>query len=315
MPEMTVSEFVLPPGTMPNAAKEAWLTARALTHALVIAAVFCGTVAFVLLVIFDGWEYYRAPLATRGYLPAHAVLRPSGAVGLTLGVSGVIAMLGTIPYAVRKRWKRLSKLGAMKNWLEVHIFFGVVGPVLITFHTSFKFNGLISVGYWLMMTVWASGFVGRYLYVRIPKTIRGVDLSRRDVEDRLGALRERLRSAPVAEAARHHVDAFEVPIDGDRGRAPGLIDLFFGEARERVRLFVLGRRLRAAGIDAETLRDCIALAGERATLARRALHLQRTHRLFEAWHIFHRPLVFAMFLIVGVHVAVALYLGYARLFL
>ena len=146
--------------------------------------------------------------------------------------------------------------------------------------------------------------------------MRGVELSRREVEDRLEALREQLRSAPIADAARRHVNAFDASIDVYNQRAHGTMDLFFGEARERLLLFVLGRRLKAAGIDAETLRDCILLVvGERSTLARRALHLQRTHRLFEAWHIFHRPLVSAMFLIVGVHVAVALYLGYARIFL
>ena len=150
---MSVSELALPSNAVSREVNEPWLTTRALTHVLVVAGLFCSAVTFVLLGVFDGWEYYRAPLATRGYLPAHAWLRPSGTVGLTLGVSGVIAMLGTLPYALRKRWKRLSKVGAAKNWLEVHIFFGVVGPVLITFHTSFKFNGLISVGYWLMMTV------------------------------------------------------------------------------------------------------------------------------------------------------------------
>ena len=312
---MSVTDYALPSTTAVNQSGEPWVTARALTHVLVIAALFCGAVTFILLAVFDGWEYYRAPLITRGYLPAHALLRPSGAVGLALGVSGVAAMLCTIPYAVRKRWKRLSTVGALKNWLEMHIFFGVVGPVLITFHTSFKFNGLISVGYWLMMTVWASGFVGRYLYVRIPKTIRGVELSRREVEERLEVLREQLRSAPIAEAARRYMDAFDASIDVDHQRGRGMSDLFFGDARERLRLLVLGRRLRAAGVKADTLRDCVALAAERSTLARRAIHLQRTHRLFEAWHIFHRPLVSAMFLIVGIHVAVALYLGYARLFL
>ena len=312
---MSVTGYALPSATAVNKSGEPWLTTRALTHVLVFAGLFCGAVALVLLAVFDGWEYYRAPLTTRGYLPAHALLRPSGAVGLTLGAGGVVAMLCTIPYAVRKRWKRLSTVGALKNWLEMHIFFGVVGPVLITFHTSFKFNGLISVGYWLMMTVWASGFVGRYLYVRIPKTIRGVELSRREVEARLDALREQLRSAAMAEAARRHMNAFDASIDVERQRARGVMDLFFGETVERVRLLVLARRLRAAGVNADTLRDCIALAAERSTLARRAAHLQRTQRLFEAWHVFHRPLVSAMFLIVGIHVAVALYLGYARLFL
>ena len=111
---MNATGYALP--SMPVTRQdEPWLTARALTHVLVIAGLFCGAVAFALLTIFDGWEYYRAPLATRGYLPAHALLRPSGAVGLTLGVGGVVAMLATIPYALRKRWKRLSQLGTMKN--------------------------------------------------------------------------------------------------------------------------------------------------------------------------------------------------------
>ena len=67
----------------------------------------------------------------------------------------------------------------MKTWLEVHIFCGIVGPVLVTFHTSFKFNGIVSVAYWSMVAVVLSGFVGRYLYVRIPRSLRGIELTQR----------------------------------------------------------------------------------------------------------------------------------------
>jgi hypothetical protein len=296
------------------AAAEAWLTPKALSHVLVIAGAFCAAVGAVVLVGFGGWEYYRAPLGTRGYLPMHAMLRPSGPVGLTLGISGALAMLATIPYAIRKRWRPLAKLGTMKGWLELHIFFGIVGPVLVTLHTSFKFNGLISAGYWLMMTVWASGFVGRYLYVRIPKTMRGVEVSRREVDERLQALRERLLDARLPDAARREVEAFEATTAAGDG-VPGTLDLFLGELRARVRLAVLRRRLQAAGVNVRLLHECISLAAERTTLARRAAHLQRTHRLFELWHVFHRPLVYGMFLIVGLHIAIALYFGYARLFL
>src|SRR5690349_2191424 len=158
---------------------------RALGHVLVVALVVLVAVAAVVLFGFGGWEYYRAPLTTRVYMPEHRWLRPSGPVGLALGIGRTIAMLSTLPYAIRKRWRRVAGLGTMKGWLEVHIFFGVVGPVLVTFHTSFKFNGLISVAYWLMMLVWTSGFVGRYLYVRIPKSIRGAELSHDEIEGEL----------------------------------------------------------------------------------------------------------------------------------
>jgi hypothetical protein len=290
-----------------SAQAEPWLPAGALSHVLVLAGGFCLSVALVVLVVFDGWEYYRAPIASRGYLPQHALLRPSGPVGLTLGVSGLLSMLCTLPYAVRKRWRRLSTLGTVKGWLETHIFFGVVGPVLITFHTSFKFNGLVSVAYWLMVLVWTSGFVGRYLYVRIPKTIRGAELSRADIERRLDAVRARVAFLP--ESARRELDAFDRAVASG---VPGAVDLFFGELRARARLALLRRQLKASNVDVDAVNALVTLAVERASLARRLAHLDRTRRLFELWHVFHRPLVYGMFVIVALHVGVALFFGYGR---
>jgi hypothetical protein len=301
------------PSMSTHAATDTSLPAKALGNVVIIAAAFCVAVGGIVLFGFGGWEYYRAPLGTRGYLPEHQLLRPSGPVGLTLGIAGVVSMLMTLPYAVRKRWTPLARLGAVKNWLEFHIFFGIVGPVLITMHTAFKFNGLISVGYWLMMTVWASGFVGRYLYVRIPKTIRGVELSYAQVGAHVARLQQQLQAASLPEPVRRELDAFERAVTPIGDRAPGALDLFFGELRVRARLALLRRHLRAEGIDIAALTSLVQLAAERATLARRMAHLERTRHLFELWHVFHRPLVFALFAIVAIHVGVALYLGYASL--
>jgi hypothetical protein len=309
----TASGAAVSSGSMPVTARpEPWLTTRALTNPLVLAALFTTLLAAILLFGLGGWEYYGAPLATRGYLPAHRLLRPSGPIGLTLGIAGVVAMLSTLPYAIRKHWKRLARLGSTKGWLEAHIFFGIVGPVLVTFHTSFKFNGLISAGYWLMMTVWASGFVGRYLYVRIPKTIRGVEISRADLEHRIGTLRAHLDAASLPAAAQREFDAFDAATMRADRRAPGALDLVLGEFRIRARLWLLRRQLLDAGVDLATVNDRVTLAAEHAAMARRLVHLQRTKRIFELWHVFHRPLVSAMFAIVAIHVGIALYFGYAR---
>jgi hypothetical protein len=198
----------------------------------------------------------------------------------------------------------------MKGWLEVHIFFGVVGPILVTFHTSFKFNGLISAGYWLMMTVWASGFIGRYLYMRIPKSIRGAELTRDEVEGQLEDVRRRLLDASVPPGVARELEAFHASVAPAPGRVPGALDLFLGELRVRTKLALARRRLREAGVDLQDVNAAVALASERAVIARRLAHLQRTRHLFELWHVFHRPLVFAMFLIVALHVGIAIYFGY-----
>jgi len=286
-----------------------------LSLVLVVAGVFSLGLMWLLFGVFDGWEYYRTPLAERGYMPMHRLLRPSGVVGISLGAAGLVAMVSTLPYAVRKRWRPLARLGATSKWLEVHIFFGIVGPVLITFHTAFKFSGIISVAYWLMVAVWSSGFVGRYLYVRIPRSIRGVELTRRDLEGDIADAQAAIAAAPLPERAKAALDEFDRSVTPAPGKAPGLLDLFLGEFRIRMRLLTLRRHLRGSGADVDAIHTAVSRRAEHASLSRRLAHLERTRHLFEMWHIFHRPLVAGMFVIVGLHVGIAVYLGYADVLL
>jgi hypothetical protein len=221
-----------------------------------------GIVSGLVLFGFGGWTYFTTPLRARGYVPVHRLLRPSGPYGQLLGVAGSVLMLLTILYVVRKRVKRFARVGSAKNWLEFHIFCGIFGPVLISLHTSFKFNGIVSVAYWSMVLVVLSGFVGRVLYARIPRTIRGEELSHAELVARAEELERELL---------------------DRDARPELVD----EARR--------------------------IAAERATLTRRIANLQRTKRLFGMWHDFHLPLVWILFVIFVLHIAVVTYLGYTFL--
>lgn len=130
-------------------AKELWL---ALVACLLISSIY-GVVAFL----------------TRG-IPA-----ASGFYGHVLGIFGFFLMLLTETlYSLRKR-SRSARWGRMSDWLQFHIFTGIVGPFLVLLHTSWKFNGL--AGATLLMTglIVLSGFVGRYIYTRIPRTADGIE--------------------------------------------------------------------------------------------------------------------------------------------
>ena len=120
--------------------------------------------------------------ARAGLSPVHRLLRPSGTIGQRArrrrprDDDGPGRLRGPEEVVAGCR-----ALGSMKRWLDVHIFCGIVGPVLVTFHSALKFNGVISVAYWSMMAVMLSGFVGRYLYVRMPRSIRGAELSYEEI--------------------------------------------------------------------------------------------------------------------------------------
>jgi cytochrome b561 len=80
----------------------------------------------------------------------------------------------------------------MSTWLQLHIFTGLVGPYMVLLHTSWKFNGIAGATTLLTVIIVISGFIGRYIFTRIPRTMDGLEiegtLSQKPQKRRLMAL-------------------------------------------------------------------------------------------------------------------------------
>lgn len=102
---------------------------------------------------------------------------PAGELfGHSIGIIGFIFMLMTETlYSLRKR-SRSIRWGRMSTWLQFHIFTGLVGPYMVLLHTSWKFNGLAGVTTLFTIVIVISGFIGRYIYTRIPRTMDGLEI-------------------------------------------------------------------------------------------------------------------------------------------
>ncbi len=279
-------------------------------NVLVLCAVASALVTVGVLAFLGGWGYYTTPLRIRGYQHAHALLKPSGRAAHPMGAAGLLMMLVPIGlYSLRKRWKPLRRTGRLSTWLDVHIFFGVVGAALVTFHTALRFNGIISVAYWSMVLVVLSGFAGRYLYVRIPKSIRGTEMGYDEIVEQATQLKVRLVDTGLSVSALHEIDAFEAAVtpESDALSIRGYLLL---QARTARGLRCLRKSLQTAALEPALLDAVLAVSAERASLLGRLAYLHRTKQWFGAWHVFHQPLVYVMFFIAALHVAVAVYLGY-----
>ncbi len=100
-----------------------------------------------------------------------------GLFGHLLGIVGFILMLMTeVLYSFRKRSRR-ARWGSMEIWLKFHILTGLVGPYMVLLHTSWKFHGLAGAVTLLTLLIVISGFVGRYIYTRIPRTLDGSEMA------------------------------------------------------------------------------------------------------------------------------------------
>lgn len=123
-------------------------------------------IAGIIISVFYG----GVVLFTRQIPPAKEIF------GLGLGILGFVLMLMTeILYSLRKR-SRLAHWGRMSDWLKFHIFTGLVGPYMVLLHTSWKFNGLAGVITLFTIVIVISGFIGRYIYTRIPRTAEGIEI-------------------------------------------------------------------------------------------------------------------------------------------
>jgi hypothetical protein len=110
---------------------------------------------------------------------------PGSFFGHALGIIGFLLMVMTeILYTLRKR-SHSARWGKMSDWLEFHIFTGLVGPFMVVLHASWRFNGLAGVLTWMTVVIVISGFVGRYIYTAVPRTSSGVEMTLDDLESQV----------------------------------------------------------------------------------------------------------------------------------
>lgn len=125
--------------------------------------------AFLAMIMITGL-YGLIVVFTREIPPATELF------GHGIGILGFVFMLMTeVLYSLRKR-SRSVKWGRMSNWLQFHIFTGLVGPYMVLLHTSWKFNGLAGVTTLFTVIIVISGFIGRYIFTRIPRTMDGLEI-------------------------------------------------------------------------------------------------------------------------------------------
>jgi len=267
-------------------------------------------VGFGLIVHFliTGFDFYTTAYGQRPFHPDYRALRPAGRLGLLFGIVGTAMMTLLLLYSVRKRTRLFGRLFRLKHWLDVHIFFGVTGPLFILLHTSFKFDGLVAVSFYSMVAVALSGVFGRYLYIQIPRNIKGDQVSVDELEARNRAMTEMLEQDFALEAGQ--IEAMMTALYGDRNQKPSLLGMIFGDVVRPWRLRKVRKTLPARfSISADRAEALVGVALQKSALQRRIGRLRRVQRLFHHWHVIHRPFAIVMYLIALVHIVVALLFG------
>jgi hypothetical protein len=286
-----------------------------------IAYLIVSTLAVIQLAY--GLNYYMLSQAQRALSPKHAFLKPSGAIGLRLGMVAFILFLIVYIYPLRKFWPWLGRQGSARHWLDYHVLMGITAPVLVTFHSSFKFSGLAGVAFWLMVIVALSGVVGRYIYAQIPRSLSFAEVSLKEAKEQSEKLVEQLKGlgilSPKDMEALVHLPNFQqseqMPVLTALWKMI-LFDMGFPFRVWRLRQKMLWSHRKTMSLvglrrtQNAKLESAITTAREQTVLTKKILFLSKSHELLHLWHMVHRPFSYSFALLASIHVVLMVMLGY-----
>lgn len=273
-----------------------------------------GFVLFVLLTYW-GYSYYATGIEDRPFHADHTMLKPSGPMGHGLGIIGTLLILiGVFSYIGRKKKKFLPRVGALKYWLEFHIFLCSIGPLMILFHTAFKFGGIVSISFWSMVAVVLSGVIGRFIYIQIPRTIQGRELSLSEIKDMRDTLSQeiRIRYNLPDDIYSHLMETTQRKFEA--GDASWLARTLKRRAFNRSILKQARQSLAQTQLTSRDKKGILKLIHNEIKINTRIARLQTMQTLFKYWHVAHLPFALIMLVIMVIHVAITIAFGYRWIF-
>ena len=271
-------------------------------------------VAIAALLMWRGYGFYRLSLAARAGHPDYRSLSPSGFVGHGYGIFGTFLICTNLLYLVRRRFARdlPTWVGSMKAWLNAHAVTGLVGALLILFHSAFQLRTAVAtITSASLLIVVVTGMVGFYITALVPKIDPTI------LKGRLDELRALLPNfvAHVEEAIAK-LPVTKLPHNASLFRTLVMVPRWVFQARAR------RRAITRAG-DADKLFRVVrhnepdlakAFIADLEVLVTKESDAHAAAAMLRSWRSLHRFLAVLLGVSVSVHIGVAWFYGFRWIF-
>lgn len=243
--------------------------------------------------------------------------RAEDGIGYWMGLIGGVIMLLAYIYSMRKHIPGMQRLSTLGRWLRIHIAFGIVGPVLIIPHTTFKFESLNgTIAFFSMVIVYLSGVIGRYLYSKVHFGLDGRKAELRELTEMFGLNdKERLSVLSAIEPIRARLIQYErIVMAQEYGLIPALRALFVTRLGGYTVYWGLSSKMRQYLMpyaerehwDASQMATAVKYTRKMLRTYMTALMNVSTFKaydqLFVLWRMVHVPLLFLLFISGVLHV-------------
>ncbi|MBI3593645.1 MAG: hypothetical protein HY200_01670 [Nitrospirae bacterium] len=224
-----------------------------------------------------------------------------------IGIIGSAMMfVGASFYVIRKKVRRLSHFGKIKDWLDIHILFCLFGPMLIVYHSGFTVTATNSaIAYYSMMIVVGSGIVGRYIYRHFQFSLSGERATLREMNEEISQLSEKIKTQ-----------------FSDSQKTLDSINRFFGLRESKssagllkslylmIKIDLLEKKVKKEVIKYLKERKYHVLEGSLEEMVIKLISLEKhvtvlesAAKLFSIWHKLHVPFIWILIVTFIIHIA------------
>lgn len=235
--------------------------------------------------------------------------------GLVYGTVAFLLMLLLAFFGVRKRAYR-STFGTLEQWLQSHIYLGLLVFVVLLCHTGGRFNDKVAVTAFILAAIVVfSGMVGAVLYVTVPRLLTEIEsnLTPEEISEQLNQLARSMARTASGRSEPFQRVYHELIQESKPGFFAGWRLLLQRVRRRRQDSDRAWTRLIPAvpPNEQEDLRQMLVLSRQRKELLIRLLFQQRYQNILESWLYVHVPFTIALLVVAVVHIVAVFY--YARM--
>ena len=237
--------------------------------------------------------------------------KPGDNVGYNIGLAGGLMMLTLLIYPMRKRIGFMRNFGLLPKWFKWHMVFGVLGPALIVFHSTFMLRSVnAGVAMVCMLLVSGSGIFGRFFYQKIHHGLYGRNTSFQQLQEALAGSKDVKSVFSFAPELQQKLEDFRhYAMNLSKGKRIGVWNFltlgFRVQWFSRTLIIELEDAMYASANEMQwneaQMKRLDELFYQNAQFIRNYLTTVRDlaqfstyEKLFSLWHIFHVPLVYML---------------------
>ena len=234
-------------------------------------------------------------------------------LGIAYGIAGSALIVLLAAFGMRKRAYR-STFGTLENWMQSHIYLGILAGVILLLHTGFRFNDGIAVATFVLVAIVVfSGIAGAILYVTVPRLLTEVEsnLTVAEISDQLNQLGRSMARIASGKSQPFQRIYNELIREAQPGFLAGWRLLLTRGGRRKPQL--VGDWSNLIGLvgkeEQDELRQMLVVSRQRKELLLRLIYQQRYKNILEAWLYIHVPFTIALLVFAVLHLVGVFYYG------